>query len=147
MQITSSVERAQRLHGTQEFAGFDSVIHTKSEAIAIIRGNGSEEPVHRKSIKSQQLKNPKDVEAWFNECVKSYVESIDNDPLKTPLMRLKIDRSTLMNWGISSEDVDRLYLSIYVSSVSFFQRLADIIKHQKGNGLICRLWKGYVLAL
>lgn len=66
------------------------------------------------------MKNPKDVEAWFNESVKSYVQNLDSDPLKTPLMRLKIDRSTLMNFGVSNEDVDHLYLSIYVTSVSFF---------------------------
>jgi len=34
-----------------------------------------------------------------------------------------------MKNGISNEDVDRLYRSIHVCSVSFFKQLADIIKH------------------
>jgi len=62
-------------------------------------------------------------------------------------MKLRIDRLTLVKLGMITEQIERLYRSIYVSAVSFFQTLADLLKHQKGNGLICRIWKGYLLVL
>ena len=93
------------------------------------------------------MKTAKQIEDWFNEAVEPYVKLIDPDPLKTPLMKLRIDRITLGKLGIITEQIERLYRSIYVSSVSFFQTLADVLKHQKGNGLICRVWKGYLIVL
>lgn len=93
------------------------------------------------------MKTAKQIEDWFNEAVEPYVKLIDPDPLKTPLMKLRIDRITLGKLGIITELIERLYRSIYVSSVSFFQTLADVLKHQKGNGLICRIWKGYLIVL
>lgn len=93
------------------------------------------------------MKTAKQIEDWFNEVVEPYVKLIDPDPLKTPLMKLKIDRLTLGNLGINTKQVERMYRSIYVSSVGFFQTLGDVLKHQKNNGLICRIWKGYLYVL
>ena len=55
--------------------------------------------------------------------MENYV-TYDNDLLKTPLMKLKIDRTTLLKLGINLHEVDRLYRSIYVTSVSFFQTVS-----------------------
>jgi len=41
--------------------------------------------------RSLELKTPKQIEDWFNEIIEPYVKLIDPDPLKTPLMKLKID--------------------------------------------------------
>ena len=73
------------------------------------------------------MKTAKQIEEWFNEVVEPYVKLIDPDPLKTPLMKLKIDRLTLGKLGINTKQIERMYRSIYVSSVGFFQTLGDVL--------------------
>ena len=46
---------------------------------------------------------------------------------KLPTHRYNIDRQTLVNAGISSEEVDRIYRMLFVHSVGYFELLKKIL--------------------
>lgn len=77
------------------------------------------EPKHKR-LSKLQVKNPKQIENWLNQALEKYVTK---DSRKTALMHMRIDRLSLSKVGISGDQTDQLYRSIYVTSVSFFQNL------------------------
>lgn len=69
--------------------------------------------------------NPKVMEHWINETlgdaehlnIPGVILKPEN---KVPVYRYKIDRMTLMKGGIPSESVNRIYRSLFVYSVGFY---------------------------
>jgi hypothetical protein len=95
------------------------------------------------------------IENWINSTL-SDAEHLDIPSVilkpknKVPLTRYGIDRITLKNAGIGGEMVDRIYRSLFVYSVGFF----ELLKQQMANcseenslTLLMSLWKTYGVLL
>jgi len=52
---------------------------------------------------------------------------------KNPVSRYGIDKFTLVNAGLSSEEVDRIYRSLFVYSVGFFELLRKVLGSSESN--------------
>ena len=48
---------------------------------------------------------------------------------KLPLMRFGIDRTSLLKSGLQTGDVDRLYRSLFVYSIGFYQLIQKTLEH------------------
>ena len=89
------------------------------------------------------------METWINETLEdAYHMEIPGVLVqpenKNPIHRYGIDRQTLVNAGISSEEVDRIYRSLFVYSVGFFELLRKILSATSKNyALITSIWKVY----
>lgn len=67
---------------------------------------------------------------------------------KNPIHRYGIDRQTLVDAGISPGEVDRIYRSLFVYSVGFFELLKKILSTSKKNfAIITSIWKVYQVLL
>ena len=93
------------------------------------------------------------METWINETLEdAYHMEIPGvlvqPEQKNPIHRYGIDRQTLVNAGISSEEVDRIYRSLFVYSVGFFELLRKILSATSKNyALITSIWKVYQILL
>ena len=72
------------------------------------------------------------LETWINETLTDAyhleIPGVLTKPEhKNPIHRYGIDRMTLVSAGISSEEVDRIYRSLFVYSVGFFELLKKIL--------------------
>jgi hypothetical protein len=63
--------------------------------------------------------------------------------VKSALLLFEIDRLTLAKLGLKSDDIDRLYRILYVTSEGFFQTIEDITSHKKSTGVLIRIWKAF----
>jgi hypothetical protein len=64
------------------------------------------------------------------------------------LQRYGIDRQTLSSAGVKHEDVDRLYKSLFVHSVGFFELLRNLLnKKEKQFAILTAVWKVYQVLL
>ena len=52
---------------------------------------------------------------------------------RASLEDFKLDRTSLMLSGIKSDDVDKLYKSLFVYSAGFSDALSEILKHTEDN--------------
>ena len=106
-----------------------------------------------KEIKSTHKLNSRILETWLNNTI-SDAASIDmpdqivKHEARVPLVRYGIDRTTLLNSGLQSSDVDRIYRSLFVYSIGFFQLLRKILEHTKKKyTIITGIWKIYAILL
>ena len=93
------------------------------------------------------------LETWINETLTdAYHLDIPGVLMhpghKSPIHRYGIDRQTLVNAGVSGKDVDRIYKSLFVYSVGFFELLKKILAASKNNySIITCIWKVYQVLL
>ncbi len=78
------------------------------------------------------------LETWINETLTDAhhleIPGVLTKPeLANPIHRYGIDRNSLVNSGISAEEVDRIYRSLFVYSVGFFEMLKKILSTTKRN--------------
>lgn len=67
---------------------------------------------------------------------------------KNPITRYGIDRNELTLQGIPNDQVDRIYRSLFVYSVGFFELIKKTIQHSsQRHSLITRLWKAFSVLL
>lgn len=76
--------------------------------------------------------NPRVIETWLNETLAD-AQHLDipgcilKPAYKLPINRYGIDRFTMTNSGIHTDDVDRIYRCLFVYSVGFFEMLKDLL--------------------
>ena len=78
------------------------------------------------------------LETWINETLTDAyhleIPGVLTKPAhKNPVHRYGIDRQTLINAGVSTEEVDRIYRSLFVYSVGFFELLKKILATTSKN--------------
>ena len=78
------------------------------------------------------------LETWINETLTDAyhldIPGVLTKPEhKNPIHRYGIDRQTLVGAGISSEEVDRIYRSLFVYSVGFFELLKKVLATTSRN--------------
>ena len=67
---------------------------------------------------------------------------------KKPVSCYGIDPLTLMDSGVSKEDVTRIYRSLFVYSVGFFEFLKKILERSASSyAIIISIWKVYQILL
>ena len=77
------------------------------------------------------------MEIWLNETMET-AEARTNDEIglspeivraekKKPLNRFGVDRMTLNKAGITNESIDRIYRSLFVYSVGFYEMLKSAL--------------------
>jgi hypothetical protein len=95
--------------------------------------------------------NSRILETWINNTIAdaaalSLPGQVIKSEAKQPLMRYGIDRTALLKAGLQAGDVDRLYRSLFVYSIGFYQLLQKILEHtsQKYN-IVTGIWKVYAI--
>ncbi|CAD8131899.1 unnamed protein product [Paramecium octaurelia] len=81
-----------------------------------------------------------EIEKWINEILKI---ACSNDK-QNSLRKLGVDRNSLKNAGIKDDDVNRLYRSMFVYTVGFYEMIGDIIKN---NELTAMIWQVFGILL
>ena len=72
------------------------------------------------------------LETWINETLAD-AQHLDIPGIivkpenKTPIHRYGIDRLTMTNAGLESDEVDRIYRCLFVYSVGFFEMLKKVL--------------------
>eukprot|EP00347_Sterkiella_histriomuscorum_P012772 403367281 len=130
-----------------------------STAIDIHDRSGSAQPGNRTgskfegSIKASHGINSKVMETWINETLAD-AEHLDIPGVilkpehKNPISRYAIDRLTLTNSGIPNETVDRVYRSLFVYSVGFYELIKKLVSHcQRKYSIITSIWKVFSVLL
>lgn len=101
---------------------------------------------HKFKGDSAQVSN-RVLETWINETLTdAYHLEIPGVLTKpenqNPIYRYGIDRQRLLNAHISSDEIDRIYRSLFVYSVGFFELLKKILSTtQKNYQIITSIWK------
>lgn len=95
--------------------------------------------------------SPKVLETWIDETLQD-AEHLDIPGVilkpehQKPTIRYGIDRLTLVNANISPEAVERIYRSLFVYSVGFYELIKDCMAHtEKKYTVITSIWKVSVL--
>ena len=93
------------------------------------------------------------MENWINDTLKD-AEHLNipgiilNSDGKIPVNRYKIDRMTLMKGGIPNELVNRIYRSLFVYSVGFYDLIFRCMEHSEQNhSLISSVWKVFAILI
>ncbi|OMJ77366.1 hypothetical protein SteCoe_23064 [Stentor coeruleus] len=100
-----------------------------------------------------QKLNTKILETWINNTIiDSESLNLPSQMLKQkstiPLMQYGIDRTTLFKFGIDKQDIDRLYRSLFIYSIGFYQQIQKILEHSnKKYNIITGIWKVYAILL
>jgi hypothetical protein len=116
-------------------------------------GQVSESDMLLKETKNAQKLNSRILETWLNNTVSDAVgldlpDKLVKNESKIPLVRFGIDRTTLLNSGLQSLEVDRIYRSLFVYSIGFFQLIKKILEHTKKKyTIITGIWKVYAILL
>ena len=82
--------------------------------------------------------NARVIETWINETLAD-AEHLDIPGVilkpehKNPISRYQIERLSLMNAGLSSEEVDKVYRALFVYSVGFFEHLRKVFSSSNRN--------------
>ena len=93
------------------------------------------------------------METWINETLEEAhhleIPGIILQPEnKNPVHRYGIDRTSLTSVGVSNEEVDRIYRSLFVYSVGFFELLKKILGSTENNfSTITTIWKVFQILL
>lgn len=67
---------------------------------------------------------------------------------KIPVNRYNIDRMTLMNAGIPNESVNRIYRSLFVYSVGFYDLVVRCMEQSKHNHtIVSSIWKVFAILI
>ena len=65
-----------------------------------------------------------------------------------PISRYQIDRLILFGAGIPSKTIDRIYRSLFVYSVGFYELIKNCLQHtQKRYSMITNIWKVFAILL
>lgn len=97
--------------------------------------------------------NPRILETWLNSTVSDAEDfNVSSEVLrhdsKLPLVRYGIDRSALLASGLSSLEIDRLYRSLFVHSIGFYQLILKILDHtDKKYSIVAGIWKVFAILL
>lgn len=70
------------------------------------------------------------VEQWLNDVIVDAIDLkmpgiVSKPEMALPLCRYEVDRMQLNNQGIDMDTIDRIYRSLFVHSVGFFQMIKD----------------------
>lgn len=107
----------------------------------------------QEAIKKSHKLNPRILETWLNNTVADAEEfelpsSVLKHENKQPLARFGIDRSSLLNSGLPSLEVDRLYQSLFVHSIGFYQLILKVLEHtEKKYTIVTGIWKVFAILL
>ena len=97
--------------------------------------------------------NSRILETWINNTISdasalSIPGQVLKEDSKLPLMRFGIDRTTLLKTGLQAQEVDRLYRSLFVYSIGFYQLIQKILEHtNKKYTIVTGVWKVYAILL
>ena len=97
--------------------------------------------------------SPKVLETWINETLQD-AEHLDIPGVilkpehQNPISRYGIDRLVLFNAGIPTEVIDRIYRSLFVYSVGFYELIKKLLEHtEKKYSMITNIWKVFAILL
>jgi len=97
--------------------------------------------------------SPKVLETWINETLQD-AEHLDIPGVilkpehQNPISRYGIDRLVLFGAGIPSETIDRIYRSLFVYSVGFYELIKTCLQHtEKKYSMITNIWKVFAILL
>ena len=128
-------------------SGISSILPELSQNYA------SDPDQYMQEIKNSAHLNSRILETWLNNtladaCDLDLPEKLVKSEAKAPLVRFGIDRSSLLNAGLQSADVDRIYRSLFVYSIGFFQLIRSILEHTRRKyTIVTGLWKVYAMLL
>ncbi|CAG9311629.1 unnamed protein product [Blepharisma stoltei] len=104
-------------------------------------------------LRNTQKLNPRILEAWINNTVAD-AEQLDipgcviKPENRLPLIRYGIDRTSLLNAGLPPQEVDRLYRSLFVYSIGFYQMILKVLEHtDKKYTIVAGIWKVFAILL
>ncbi|CDW73527.1 UNKNOWN [Stylonychia lemnae] len=130
----------------------DSIIEVNQRIGSAQPGKRSSSSNRFEGIKAQTV-NSKVMETWINETLAD-AEHLDIPGVilkpehKNPISRYAIDRLSLTNAGIPNEIVDRVYRSLFVYSVGFYELIKKLVSHcQRKYSIITSIWKVFSVLL
>ncbi|OMJ80193.1 hypothetical protein SteCoe_19598 [Stentor coeruleus] len=97
--------------------------------------------------------NSRILETWINNTISDATfinlpNQLSKQELSSPLMRYGVDRTGLLKAGLQTEDIDRLYRSLFVYSIGFYQLIQTILKHSFNKySIVTGIWKVYAILL
>ena len=97
--------------------------------------------------------NSRILETWINNTIAdaaalSVPGQVVKEDSRLPLMRYGIDRTSLLKSGLQAQEVDRLYRSLFVYSIGFYQLIQKILEHtNKKYTIVTGVWKVYAILL
>lgn len=97
--------------------------------------------------------NPKVIESWINDTLLD-AEHLDIPGVvlkpehKNPISRYGIDRLSLTNAGIPSDQVDRIYRGLFVYSIGYYEMLQRCLHHASNKYiLLSSMWRVFAILL
>ena len=93
------------------------------------------------------------MEAWINETLRDAenfeIPGIIMKPVqKTPINRYKIDKLWLHSQGMDPVDIERIYRSLFVYSLGFYDMILKCVQHAKNKySILASLWKVFQILL
>lgn len=93
------------------------------------------------------------MEAWINETLRDAenfeIPGIIMKPVhKTPINRYKIDKLWLHSQGMDPIDIERIYRSLFVYSLGFYDMILKCVQHAKNKySILASLWKVFQILL
>ncbi len=97
--------------------------------------------------------SPKVLETWINETLQD-AEHLDIPGVilkpehMTPITRYGIDRIMLFSNGIQPDTINRIYRSLFVYSVGFYELINSCLEHtNKKYSMITNIWKVFAILL
>ena len=104
-------------------------------------------------LKSTQKMNSRILEAWINNTVAD-AEHLDipgcilKPENRLPLVRYGIDRASLENAGLPASEVGKLYRSLFVYSIGFYQMILKVLEHTNNKyTIVTGIWKVFAVLL
>jgi hypothetical protein len=103
--------------------------------------------------KSAHRLNSRILETWINNTIAdasalNIPGQVVKEDSRLPLMRFGIDRTSLLKSGLQAQEVDRLYRSLFVYSIGFYQLIQKILEHtNKKYTIVTGVWKVYAILL
>ena len=97
--------------------------------------------------------NSRILETWINNTIAdasalNIPGQVVKEDSRLPLMRFGIDRTSLLKSGLQAQEVDRLYRSLFVYSIGFYQLIQKILEHtNKKYTIVTGVWKVYAILL
>ena len=119
--------------------------------------------VETESIKSQRNRSAskqrsgissKVMETWVRDTLmeaeqhNSIPGTIIEQDKQNPMVRFGIDYDSLIKQGIKPDDITRIYRSLFVYSVGFYEMLKKMIDPTTGSYSVCTsIWKAFAICL
>lgn len=104
-------------------------------------------------LQNSQSLNSRILEAWINNTLidalsQNSLNTSPNNESKSPLVSYGIDRTRLIKSGLAKQEIDRLYRSLFVYSIGFYQLIKRILEHtNKQYSIVTGIWKVYAILL